>query len=191
MTRKDTLTAALAAGATTVAALARADGVAAAQQPDVPVAHGAVGDFDFFAGDWKVRMRRRRTILRNTDDWYDLVATCSNRAIIAGFGNIDDFRMTTAKGDISAMTLRLFDPKARQWSIYWVATPNVVLDPAPVVGGFEHGDGLFYAADVYDGKPVLVRFLWRRGAVPHWEQAFSPDAGATWETNWTMDFDRV
>ena len=23
-----------------------------------------------------------------------------------------------------------------------------------------------------------------------WEQAFSPDAGSTWETNWTMDFTR-
>jgi hypothetical protein len=24
-----------------------------------------------------------------------------------------------------------------------------------------------------------------------WEQAFSDDGGATWETNWTMDFARV
>jgi hypothetical protein len=25
---------------------------------------------------------------------------------------------------------------------------------------------------------------------PRWEQAFSPDGGTTWETNWVMDFTR-
>ena len=29
-----------------------------------------------------------------------------------------------------------------------------------------------------------------RVANPTWEQAFSADAGATWETNWTMEFRR-
>jgi hypothetical protein len=35
-----------------------------------------------------------------------------------------------------------------------------------------------------------VRFLWTQvtSGRPHWEQAFSADAGANWETNWTMDF---
>ena len=28
------------------------------------------------------------------------------------------------------------------------------------------------------------------GEVPRWEQAFSRDAGITWETNWTMEFRR-
>jgi hypothetical protein len=201
MTRKDTLSAALAVGATAVAAISNADLAAAAEAPAmsatpeaaaIPAVHGAVGDFDFFGGSWNVRMRRRRAILRNSDEWYDLSATCSNRKIVAGFGNIDDFHMTTSTGaTVSAMTLRLFDAKTCQWSIYWVATPNVVLDPSPVVGGFEHGEGLFYAADSYNDKPVLVRFLWRPGATPRWEQAFSPDAGRTWETNWTMEFDRV
>jgi len=40
---------------------------------------------------------------------------------------------------------------------------------------------------------VLVRFLWLRTLTraPRWEQAVSPDGGATWETNWTMDFTRA
>jgi hypothetical protein len=35
-----------------------------------------------------------------------------------------------------------------------------------------------------------VRFLWTgvTTKTPHWEQAFSDDAGETWETNWLMDF---
>jgi hypothetical protein len=28
-------------------------------------------------------------------------------------------------------------------------------------------------------------------ANPRWEQAFSDDAGKSWETNWTMDFRRA
>jgi hypothetical protein len=40
---------------------------------------------------------------------------------------------------------------------------------------------------------VTVRFLWTRagGGAAHWEQAFSVDAGRTWEVNWTMAFERT
>jgi hypothetical protein len=36
-------------------------------------------------------------------------------------------------------------------------------------------------------------FLWdaRDPAAPRWEKAFSPDQGATRETNWTMHFQRA
>ena len=148
------------------------------------------GDFDFFAGDWKIRTRRLREFLRGSDEWYENPGTVSMRTIAGGLANVDDFRMTTASGELFATTLRLFNPETRQWSIYWAATSrNLVLEP-PVVGGFEHGDGLFYGPDTYEGVPVLVRFRWRPGAAPTWEQAFSADDGRTWETNWIMEFDR-
>lgn len=37
-------------------------------------------------------------------------------------------------------------------------------------------------------EPIKLRFLWTMAApdVPRWEQAFSSDGGATWETNWVM-----
>ena len=42
-------------------------------------------------------------------------------------------------------------------------------------------------------KPIRVRFTWSKmtPASAHWEQAFSPDGGKTWETNWIMDMQRV
>ena len=51
----------------------------------------------------------------------------------------------------------------------------------------------FYGDDEHDGKRVLVRYLWSEitSRNARWEQAFSPDGGATWETNWTMRFKRL
>lgn len=154
------------------------------------VHYGAVDDFDFLVGSWNVRMRRRREILRGNDAWYDLTATCSTRKIVGGRCNIDDFRWSTATGDVDAMTLRVFDPGARQWSIYWASSLSGPLEP-PVVGGFTGAEGLFYSREIYAGRPIVVRFRWSKGVSPRWEQAFSADGGTTWEQNWTMEFDRI
>lgn len=55
------------------------------------------------------------------------------------------------------------------------------------------GHGTFIAAETIGTRPVLTRFLWldTRTERPRWEQAMSVDGGATWETNWTMDFERA
>jgi hypothetical protein len=46
---------------------------------------------------------------------------------------------------------------------------------------------------VLDGRRIEVRFTWTGIGTdaPHWEQAFSDDGGASWETNWIMDFTRA
>ena len=61
------------------------------------------------------------------------------------------------------------------------------------LGRFEDGVGTFYADDRLAGKPIRVRFLWTlpKPGQPRWEQAFSPDGGKSWETNWVMDFTRA
>jgi len=60
-------------------------------------------------------------------------------------------------------------------------------------GGFTGDIGVFEGDDTFEGKPIRVRFTWTRLDADHarWEQAFSADAGRTWETNWTMDFTRA
>ena len=61
-----------------------------------------------------------------------------------------------------------------------------------MLGRFENAVGTFHANDTLKGRPIRVRFLWTMPAAdrPRWEQAFSADDGATWETNWIMDFTR-
>jgi uncharacterized protein (TIGR02246 family) len=72
------------------------------------------------------------------------------------------------------------------------------LDPAtnllqpPVIGEFRGDTGVFEGDDRFEGKPIRVRYTWRRVDADHatWEQAFSPDGGRSWETNWTMALSR-
>ena len=83
------------------------------------------------------------------------------------------------------LTLRLFDPKTRLWSLYWIASNTGRIDP-PVVGSFDkNGIGHFFGKDTLNGKPILVVFRWdaRNKNRPWWGQAFSPDNGKTWEWN--------
>lgn len=56
-----------------------------------------------------------------------------------------------------------------------------------------HGVGTFIGDDTLRDRPVKVRFRWSQitPTSAHWDQAFSPDGGATRETNWLMEFTRV
>jgi hypothetical protein len=62
-----------------------------------------------------------------------------------------------------------------------------------VKGRFENGVGSFYSDGEINGKPVRTRFLWSQitATTARWEQAFSYDAGKTWDTNWVMQFKRT
>ena len=61
-------------------------------------------------------------------------------------------------------------------------------------GGFAGGpQGVFYSADSFKGRPILVRFVIDVLDADHcrFEQAFSADGGATWEVNWIASDTRM
>jgi hypothetical protein len=149
-------------------------------------------DFDFLIGDWTVLHRRLKRRLAGDTEWIEFTGPASVRKILAGLGNIDEFRIDLPQGGYMGATLRLFNPTTRQWSIHWMDSRDPKLDP-PVVGSFQDGRGLFFGDDTFEGKPVRVRFIWSplTATTWQWEQAFSPDGGKTWETNWTMSFTRI
>jgi len=151
--------------------------------------HGDRHDFDFLAGRWTVRNRCLATRLRHASDWKEFPATSHCEPRLGGGANVDQLDFPTL--GTSGLTLRLFDPARRQWSIYWINSRDGLLGP-PVVGGFDGDRGEFRGQDSDDGRPVEVRFVWtRQGAdAARWEQSFSLD-GQEWETNWTMDFARA
>lgn len=150
-------------------------------------------DFDFFMGEWTVHHRQLKERMAGSHEWVEFEGTTSTRKIMSGWGNMDDNLLDKPGGAYRAVTLRAFDPTTGQWSIWWLdgRTPAANLDPS-IKGRFENGIGTFYADDTLNGKPIRVRFTWSHSSprACHWEQAFSPDGGKTWETNWIMEFRR-
>ena len=115
------------------------------------------------------------------------------RLILGGNGNLEDNVMNFPAGTVRAVALRSYDSTTQNWAIWWLSSANPHHLDVPVVGRFQNGDGAFYAGHQHRGQPIKVRFLWLDTLTdrPRWEQAFSPDDGTNWETNWTMEFDRA
>ncbi|HLI14266.1 MAG TPA: DUF1579 domain-containing protein [Alphaproteobacteria bacterium] len=157
-----------------------------------PVASDGRDDFDFMIGRWAVSHRRLRRRLVGDRQWDEFGGSLEFRPLLGGQANVDDNVIDLPSGPYRAVTLRLFDPAKKLWSIWWIDGRKAVLDP-PVHGRFENGVGTFLGDDVLDGRPIRVRFIWTASTArgPRWEQAFSADGGATWETNWSMNFART
>ncbi len=149
-------------------------------------------DFDFVVGDWQVSHRRLKERLAGCQEWVQFDGAMSTIKILGGLGNLEDNILRFPEGEVRAAALRSYDPQTRQWSIWWLDGRFPGRLDVPVVGAFDRGVGLFYAQDTFDGIPIVVRFIWRQinPDALLWEQAFSKDAGLTWETNWTMNFTR-
>jgi hypothetical protein len=152
-------------------------------------ASSSQNDFDFLVGKWKMHHRRLNKRLENCKEWTEFESTDENHKILAGTADMDTYYTTEMPGlegkPFEGITLRLFNPKTRLWSLYWVASNTGVLDP-PVVGSFENNVGHFFSKDTFNGKNIIVVFRWdaRDKNRPVWSQAFSADNGKTWEWNW-------
>jgi hypothetical protein len=143
-------------------------------------------------GRWNVHNRRLRERLAGSDEWDEFSSRVVARPILDGLGNEDEFRIDYDGGFV-AMSFRFFDPVKKRWSIYWAdSRRSGELDP-PLFGTFSGDTGIFDGTDIFEGRPILVRFIWSgvTTPTPRWEQAFSEDGGATWETNWIMEFTRA
>ena len=150
-------------------------------------------DFDFLIGNWKVHHRRLKERLANCTEWVEFEGTCAAQKILDGQGNVDDNVLFLPEGPYRAAAMRCYDPESQTWAIWWLDArfPKGPVDP-PMVGKFTDGEGLFLADETFKGRPIRVRFRWTdtKSKNPRWEQAFSEDGGATWETNWMMVFTR-
>jgi|SRR6185436_15673979 len=149
-------------------------------------------DFDFWIGRWNVRNRYLKGRLCGSTEWEEFDAVADAQFLPGGLGNIDSFIAGAWRPGFVGMTVRLFDRASEQWSIYWASTNRGIFDP-PVVGRFTGGVGTFEGDDEHEGRPVRVRFVWTHETpgTARWEQSFSGDGGATWETNWIMDMTRA
>jgi hypothetical protein len=84
--------------------------------------------------------RKLEKRLVNDNTWTEFDTADENQKILNGLGDIDRLTATLDRQPFEGFTLRLFNPKTRLWSLYWVASDVGVLDP-PVVGSFENNVG--------------------------------------------------
>ena len=149
-------------------------------------------DFDAKVGKWTTHHKRLKERLAGSHEWVEFDGTQTFWQVMNGYANVDDnFFEMPGGAAYHGVTLRAYDAKTGEWAIWWLdgRNPFGSLEP-PVKGRFANGVGTFFADDTLRGKPIRVRFIWS-GITPtaaHWEQAFSPDGGKTWETNWFTDF---
>jgi hypothetical protein len=186
----------LAAGMLAGVLLSEADGRSPQDNPKPLQATnlGGLHDFDLRVGRWQAHHRRLKERLAGSQEWVEFDGTQTFWPLMDGFANVDDNVFRIPGGEYRGVTLRAYDPKTGQWAIWWLdgRNPFGEIEP-PVKGCFENGIGTFYADDTLRDKPIRVRFIWSdiTPTSAHWEQAFSPDGGKTWETNWITDFRRA
>ncbi|PZF80389.1 hypothetical protein C1I92_26390 [Jiangella anatolica] len=145
-------------------------------------------DFDWEIGTWRSQVRVLANPLSEApDEWLEFTGTTVVRPLMDRRANVVEFDVKGPTGRIEALNLRLYEPQADRWSLTFVNMRDGLLAPA-VYGGFSDGVGEFYGDDQLDGRPIKVRFrIVRQGPdKARFEQAFSEDGGATWETNWIV-----
>jgi hypothetical protein len=162
-------------------------GSAGAQAPPRDGQH----DFDFVFGVWHAKVARLTNPLSGSTTWAHYEGPSIVRRIWDGGGNLGEIDLAGPAGRIRGMSLRLYDPQARQWSIRWANARDGSLGE-PMIGGFANGRGEFYNQETYEGRAVFVRFIFSDITAKTFrlEQAFSADGGKSWEANWIATFER-
>ncbi len=156
--------------------------------------HGP-GDFDFLFGTWRIHNRRLDDPLDASASWSEFEATSEAYPILRKLGNVQVYDAPDFPGrrGFQGYALRLFDPDAQLWRIWWASTAGRGQLDSPVEGGFSGGIGHFEGEDTLDGRAITVRFLWTEitEKSARWEQSFSFDGAKTFLPNWIMFHERV
>jgi hypothetical protein len=149
-------------------------------------------DFDFIFGRWKAHLRRLDHPLTGSHSWLEYEGTLEARPLWGGRANIDEADLDGPAGHLAGLTLRLYNPETRLWSLNWANASDNAL-AVPTVGQFKDGRGVFYDQEIWHGKLIFCRYIWSNitPSSAHFEQSFSVDGGATWEVNWISDQTRL
>jgi len=142
-------------------------------------------DFDFEIGTWKTKLKRLRNPLSGSTTWVEYEGTTVVRKVWGGRANLVELDVKGTAGRIEGLSLRLYNPQSRQWSLNFANSASGTLT-MPSIGSFKNGRGEFYAQETLNGRAIFVRFV-ISDITPNsvrFEQAFSDDGGKTWEANW-------
>lgn len=142
-------------------------------------------DFDWEIGNWKTQLKRLQRPLSGSTTWLEYEGTTVVRKVLDGRANLVELKVDGQAGYFEGLSLRLYSPQARQWSLNYANVSDGMLS-TPSIGEFKDGRGEFYNQDRYSGRAILVRFIITKITDDSYrfEQSFSDDGGKTWEINW-------
>jgi hypothetical protein len=149
-------------------------------------------DFDFEIGTWETQLSRLERPLTGSNTWVKYRGTTVVSKVLQGRANLAELAVSGPSGRIEGVSLRLYQPETRQWTLNFANVRDGNLT-VPAVGGFTNGQGAFYNDDVLAGRKIRVRFIISgiTANTCHFEQAYSADGGKTWEVNWIADDTRI
>jgi hypothetical protein len=145
-------------------------------------------DFDFNLGTWRTQIKRLQHPLSGANDWTELDGTVTVRKLWEGGAQLEEIEADGNAGHFEGLTLFLYNPRSHQWTMSFANSADGDLD-LPGTGEFSNGRGEFIQQDTYQGRSILVRFIWSdiTPDAHHVEQSFSADGGKTWEPNFVAN----
>jgi len=163
-----------------------------ATSQSTPAVHDGQHDFDWEIGSWNNHVSRLLHPLTGSKTWVELNGTVNVRKIWHGRANLSEIEIAGPGSHIEFLSLRLYNPHSRQWSLNF-ATNGFGTLSVPMFGEFKGGRGEFYDQETLNGRSILVRFVFSAmsGDYGRSEQAFSDDGGKTWEVNWINTYARA
>lgn len=163
-----------------------------AAQNSVSAKRDGQHDFDWEIGTWKTHLKRLKAPLTGSTTWVEYEGTSVVRKVWDGQANLLELDVTGPAGRIQGLSLRLYNPESRQWSLNFSSSASGVLFP-PTFGEFKNGRGEFYDQESLNGRMIFVRFIINCSTndTCNFEQAFSDDGGRTWEVNWIATDTRI
>ncbi len=158
----------------------------------VPAKRDGQKDFDFEIGTWKTHLKRLLNPLTGSTKWVEYEGTSVVRKVWNGRANLLELDVTGPTGRIEGLSLRLYNPESRQWSLNF-ANINGGVMAEPTLGEFKNGRGEFFNQETLNDRAIFVRFVisCSNPNTCHFEQAFSDDGGKTWEVNWIATDTRI
>lgn len=153
---------------------------------------GGQYEFDFEIGTWKTTLKRLKTPLSGSSQWIEYTGTKVVKKVWNGLANLVELDVNGASGQITSLSLRLYDPQSQQWSLYFADTNSDGI-ALPTISKFKNGRGEFYYQEIFNGRYIFVRCVISdiTSNSYQFEQAYSNDGCKTWEVNWIANDLRI
>jgi hypothetical protein len=112
-------------------------------------------DFDFEIGSGRTHLSRLMHPLAGSTTWTEYEGSTVVRRVWDGRANRVELQADGPGGHIAALSLRLYNPQSRQWSLDFASTKSGALSQ-PTIGEFKNGRGEFFDQKFVDGRAILV-----------------------------------